>query len=257
LVLYEWVAGKYPFQVPAGLIPREIVHTELESFRKAAPEIPRALDRLVARALNKDRDQRLQTAGEFADGLRGIIRQLDAEHTAVARPTPVPVIAAPAPPPVATQPPAPKPAAAIPVVARAGRSSLFRKRLIVYSIAAVLAICAFVTLLSRQNIRASQNKRPAPAANVRRIETVTPANAQLPATVPATAAAPSAPATPAIPTLDETALLAQVKSAWQAGAYTRAMRLVNQILAANPASAEAKLWKKKIRSAQDAEEEMK
>jgi len=56
---------------------------------------------------------------------------------------------------------------------------------------------------------------------------------------------------------DEAALLAQVKSAWQVGAYTRGMRLVNQILAANPDSAEAKLWKKKIRAAEYAEEEMK
>jgi len=59
------------------------------------------------------------------------------------------------------------------------------------------------------------------------------------------------------PTEEETVLLAQVKSAWQAGAYTRAMRLVNQILAANPDSAEAQVWKKRIRSSQDAEEEMK
>jgi hypothetical protein len=41
------------------------------------------------------------------------------------------------------------------------------------------------------------------------------------------------------------------------GAYTRGMRLVNQILAANPDSTEAKLWKKKIRNAEYAEEEMK
>jgi hypothetical protein len=62
---------------------------------------------------------------------------------------------------------------------------------------------------------------------------------------------------PVNPAVEETALLAQVKSAWQAGAYTRATRLVNQILASNPDSAEARLWKKRIRSSQDAEEDMK
>src|SRR5437588_10432857 len=81
-----------------------------------------------------------------------------------------------------------------------------------------------------------------------------PPRAQSPAVTraarPATAVAPLA-------AVDEAALLAQTKSAWQAGAYTRAMRLVNQILAVNPDSAEARIWKKRIRSSQDAEEEMK
>jgi len=37
LVLYEWLTGKYPFQVAASLIPREIVHAEFEPLRKCAP----------------------------------------------------------------------------------------------------------------------------------------------------------------------------------------------------------------------------
>src|SRR2546430_11755433 len=48
LVLYEWLTGKFPFQVSAGLIPREIVHTELEPLRNATPEIPETLEQLVA-----------------------------------------------------------------------------------------------------------------------------------------------------------------------------------------------------------------
>jgi hypothetical protein len=147
----------------------------------------------------------------------------------------------------------------------ARRSSLLRKRLIVYSIAGVLAVCAFWTLLSRQNMRASQSKPPAPAASVRTFDpvtqakpapqtkTVTPPPAKPTVAIPGTSAA-VAPVNPAV---DETALLAQIKSAWQAGSYTRAMRLVNQILAANPDSAEARIWKKRIRSSQDAEEDMK
>jgi len=302
LVLYEWLTGKYPFQVPDSLIPREIVHTQLESLRKVAPEIPEALDQLVARALHKDRGQRVQTAAEFAQGLRGIIQQLDrapgasiplphghgsvpAEPAEPSRPEAssaadlvrgqaeglqqphakgalvlAPVIT-PAPAPILTPTPAVISVAAIPATPRANQSSLFRKRLIVYSIAAVLAICAFVALLSRQNIRASQSKRPEPSAPVRTIEAKPEpqANDPVPAqpTAVATAATPSAAASPPIPTPEETALLAQIKSAWQAGYYTSAMRLVNQLLTVNPTSAEARAWKKKIRSAQVAEEEMK
>jgi serine/threonine protein kinase len=261
LVLYEWLTGKYPFQVSAGLIPREIVHAELEPLRNAAPEIPEALEQLVARALKKDREQRVQTAAEFADGLRKTIRQLEAERAVAA--LPVPAIAAPLPPPIPPPAPPPKPAVISPQVAPvappAVRSSLFRKRLIVYSIAAVLALCAFVTFLSRPSARASQGKRPIPAASVRTTEPATQPKASLPApsTIPTKTAPPPAAVPPVTSTPDEAALLAQVKSAWQVGAYTRGMRLVNQILAANPDSVEAKLWKKKIRSAQDAEEEMK
>jgi len=267
LVLYEWLAGKYPFQVPAGLIPREIVHTELESLRKMDPEIPEALEQLVARGLNKDREQRVQTAAEFANGLRGIIRQLEPERAVAAQPVPISTsLPPPIPPPVPMPTPTAATAAVAPAVARAGRSSLFRKRLIVYSIAGVLALCAFGTLLSRQNMRASQSKRPTPAASVRTINPVTQAKPVPPAKPltppPAQSTAVTTAATPAtavapLPAVEEAALLAQTKSAWQAGAYTRAMRLVNQILAANPDSTEARMWKKRIRSSQDAEEEMK
>jgi serine/threonine protein kinase len=303
LVMYEWLTGKYPFPVPAGLIPREIVHTELEPLRKTTLDIPEGLSQLVTRALNKDREQRVQTAAEFGDGLRGIIRQLEAENAAAA--PHIPVVAAPTPPiplppalpqPTAATAPPPQPAVAtpslpqprvttaplplptvtkvplprrtfetVPPVAQPGRSTLFRKRLIVYSIAGVLALFAFWTLLSRQNIRASQGKLPAPAASVRKIDPVSSAKPALqakavtplpvkPTVVTTGTAAVVAPVNPAV---EETALLAQVKSAWQAGAYTRATRLVNQILASNPDSAEARLWKKRIRSSQDAEEDMK
>jgi serine/threonine protein kinase len=276
LVLYEWLTRKYPFQVATGLIPREIVHTELEPLRNVAPETPEALERLVARALKKDREQRVQTAAELADGLRGISRQLEAERAVAA--LPVPAITAPLPPPIPPPTPLPQPAVVLPSVApaavppatvapaartpvtfRTKRTTLFRKRLIVYSIAAVLAICAFVTLLSRQSARASQNKRPIPAASVRTIEPAPQPKALAPTqpTVVTTTSTPSTAVAPLTAASDEAALLAQVKSAWQVGAYTRGMRLVNQILAANPDSTEAKLWKKKIRNAEYAEEEMK
>jgi serine/threonine protein kinase len=69
LMLYEFASGKYPFSAPAGLIPREIVHSEAEPLRNLDPQIPEELDQLVQRALRKDPAERLQTAEEFAAGL--------------------------------------------------------------------------------------------------------------------------------------------------------------------------------------------
>jgi serine/threonine-protein kinase len=92
LMLYEFAAGKYPFTGDPGLIPREIVHTEPEALRKLDPQVPAELDQLLARALDKDPEKRLQTAEEFASGL-----YLVAQH--VRRVVPAVAPAAPADPP--------------------------------------------------------------------------------------------------------------------------------------------------------------
>jgi serine/threonine-protein kinase len=248
LVLHEWLTGKYPFQVQSGLIPREIVHTELESLRKVAPEVPEALDQLIAGALKKNRERRVQTAAEFASGLRRIMAP---PVLVVETPLPVPtvVVAAPS-----------------PAVVQAGSSSGFLRTVLIYSIAGVLVLFAVLALLARQSMRASQNNKPSGTASVRRIERLTPANStpqtkpmepevQPPVVTPTPA--PAAAVAPPVPAFDQDALLAQVNSAWEAGAYSRAMRLVNQILTVNPYNAAARSWKKKIRTAQLAEEAMK
>src|SRR6185503_14843413 len=62
-VLYEMVAGQVPF---AGETPTETISLILQ--REAAPlshhvdEVPAELERIVAKALTKDRDERYQTA---------------------------------------------------------------------------------------------------------------------------------------------------------------------------------------------------
>jgi hypothetical protein len=121
LILYELLAGKYPFQVEANLIPREIVHSETESLRKLDPQIPEELDLLVARALNKNREQRLPSAAEFAAGLNNIAQKVRDSRTAPepvtavysALPATAPQVAAKPAPPVV---PAPKPPVVVPVV---------------------------------------------------------------------------------------------------------------------------------------------
>jgi len=91
LMLYELASGKYPFSADAGLIPREIVHSEPAALRKLDAQIPEELEQLVARALNKNPEQRLQTAEEFASGLYLAAQQLRRLATPVAVPDPSPV----------------------------------------------------------------------------------------------------------------------------------------------------------------------
>jgi eukaryotic-like serine/threonine-protein kinase len=79
ILLYELVAGVYPFQVPAGLIPRAIIHTEPERIRKRNPQIPEGLERLLVQALDKDPQRRLQSADEFAVMLYAVARQIESE----------------------------------------------------------------------------------------------------------------------------------------------------------------------------------
>jgi serine/threonine-protein kinase len=81
ILLYEFTMGLYPFQVPDGLIPREIVHSEPPRLRKLDPQIPEALERLLLQALDKDPQRRMQSADEFAVSLYAIARQLQAEQT--------------------------------------------------------------------------------------------------------------------------------------------------------------------------------
>lgn len=90
LMLYECATGKYPFSSDPGLIPRDIVHSEPAGLRTCNPQVPEELEQLVAHALRKNPDERLQTAEEFASGL-----YLAAQH--LRRATPAPAGAPPEP----------------------------------------------------------------------------------------------------------------------------------------------------------------
>lgn len=103
LILYEFASGKYPFSGDPGVIPREIVHSDPQPLRTLDPKIPEDLEQLVARALKKDPEQRLQTAEEFASGLYLAAQQLRRGVVV----TPVETASAIPPPPAE---PAPEPA---------------------------------------------------------------------------------------------------------------------------------------------------
>ena len=56
---------------------------------------------------------------------------------------------------------------------------------------------------------------------------------------------------------DDQVLLGQVKALWASGKYAQALEKVDDLLAAHPDHMEGRIWKKKIRAAQDAEAAMK
>src|ERR1700682_4822543 len=69
VVLYELLVDTYPFQGPAGLIPRQIVHAEPEPLRNLDPRMPQELEQLLTRALHKNPQHRLETADQLASAL--------------------------------------------------------------------------------------------------------------------------------------------------------------------------------------------
>src|SRR5262245_12029051 len=71
VVLYEMVAGRAPFEgeTPSDLIAA-ILNSDPVPLRRRAPETPPELERIVNRALRKERRERCQTVTEVLDDLR-------------------------------------------------------------------------------------------------------------------------------------------------------------------------------------------
>src|SRR5207249_456005 len=73
VTLFEMVTGRPPFRAPSAF---ELIlkhHSELPPKASSfAPELPPALDALVAKALEKDPAHRYQTAAEMAAALRSL-----------------------------------------------------------------------------------------------------------------------------------------------------------------------------------------
>lgn len=192
----------------------------------------------------------------------------------VPTPTPIPVVLqAPPPPPPEAVIPAPLPAAppispvqtAKPVPAPAPGGKL---RWIPYAIAAVLTFCISLSIFSRQSIHASQVKpaataaaqTPAPVTQVQQPvaqQTSAAPTLQTPATVtPAEALPATETAVPAKPSEEQAAMI-QVKALWASGKYAQALEKVDDFITSHPENMEGRIWKKKIRAAQDAEAAMK
>jgi serine/threonine protein kinase len=354
LILYEALAGKYPFQVQAGLIPRELVHSDPEPLRKLDPQMPEELEQLIVSALKKDPQQRLQTADEFAASLYTIARRFRREQTASAVPEaasaalappengraennrpekkadaqklPVtqetalqpwtarsyaaqsqsreaipatpgreePIRAQPSPPvphqaaspadqPAAVQSPTVQSAATTRVprapapplaplagarlearpspmprrfqrTAAPGMTRKLRTRILTAAAGAAIAIWLVGSFVSRQSLHATQGKG--------RVEGVAPKSSETqPPRVESRTAPELESPKPVEPVKKERTpeqiLRFRVKPLWEAGKYSEAMQEVDDALAADPTSTEARAWKKRIRAAQDAEAAVK
>jgi serine/threonine protein kinase len=80
VVLYEMVAGRAPFQ---GGTPNEVIVSILKKKARSIfhfAEVPEELDRIVAKALRKDRERRYQLAGDLVADLKRLKRDIETEE---------------------------------------------------------------------------------------------------------------------------------------------------------------------------------
>jgi serine/threonine-protein kinase len=152
---------------------------------------------------------------------------------------------------------------ASPIPAPQPKVSKTTRRLLTAAVGLVLAAAFVGSLVSRQNLKASQNKThavntvTAPVAPVTK-PTVPPA---APTPVPETQAPKSGESGPddvGNPEFSaKQTLRGPVRSLWESGRYNQALALVNQVLANDPSNEDARSWKKKIHDAQAAEAALK
>jgi serine/threonine-protein kinase len=77
VVLYEMIAGRPPFDgVNALDVISAILQKEPPPLKSHAPEIPAELQRIVAKALRKDRNERYQTARDLLNDLKDLKEEL-------------------------------------------------------------------------------------------------------------------------------------------------------------------------------------
>ena len=73
VTLYEMLTGSPPFEADSAMSTLMMhVNDPVPDIRKVNPDVPASLVQVVGKALAKDKNQRYQTAKEFADALRGI-----------------------------------------------------------------------------------------------------------------------------------------------------------------------------------------
>jgi eukaryotic-like serine/threonine-protein kinase len=76
IVLYEMATGKraFPGESPVTIIG-EILHKEPKPIRELNPQVPEELQRIVVKTLEKDREDRYQTAHELMVDLRRLMKK--------------------------------------------------------------------------------------------------------------------------------------------------------------------------------------
>jgi serine/threonine protein kinase len=76
IVLYEMATGRraFPGESPATIIG-EILHKEPKPIRELNPQVPEELQRIIVKTLEKDREDRYQTAHELMVDLRRLMKK--------------------------------------------------------------------------------------------------------------------------------------------------------------------------------------
>ena len=135
VVLYEMAAGRPPFQ---GETPSDVIAAILHFEPPALPDLPPELEHTLRKALEKDRDERHQTAKDLAADLKRLRRRLDPSAGALPTPAGQNAAASAATPPATSAPKAELVSGATPK--RSTRVRLVVGALAVATIVGVIAV---------------------------------------------------------------------------------------------------------------------
>jgi serine/threonine protein kinase len=82
-VLYEMATGTLPFRgESSGMIVNSILERDPASVLRLNPDLPTEFERIVQKALEKDRDLRYQSAADLAADLKRLRRETESKKTA-------------------------------------------------------------------------------------------------------------------------------------------------------------------------------
>src|SRR6185295_16649595 len=87
-VLYEMISGRQPFAGPTTIdVMSGILHRDPDSLLPHLPDGPLELDRIVRRALHKERDERYQMVKDLLIDLKDLKRQIETQSHRIANTT--------------------------------------------------------------------------------------------------------------------------------------------------------------------------
>src|SRR5215510_12465255 len=84
MALYEMIAGHAPFTGPSACdVIAALLQHEPVPLTRHSPEAPAELERIVSKALRKDREERYQTINDLLVDLKGLKQELEFEARSV------------------------------------------------------------------------------------------------------------------------------------------------------------------------------